>query len=196
MPPRLWLPCSSFSLRSSPSHLFPGTWQHCPRSWGAEVWAATLLYSGNMITSDRVCFSFAVGASDVQVTLERHSISRDSCLLKGRCTNCSLKTCFSSTWLPSGCTRELGSGLGQDIHLPTSHRPRSMPGPQGSPQGPVLSLISAAVLGCEAQNFIGRAGVDLCMPLDMHYHRDPAGGGRSLPCHLFPAPLGEGGFLK
>lgn len=62
-------------------------------------------------------------------------------------------------------------------------------------RGPLLCLISAAALG--------RAGVKLCMPLDLHYHRDPAGGGRSLSCHPVPAPLGlsdssapgRGGFL-
>lgn len=44
---------------------------HGSSSWGAEAWAATPLYSGNVITSDRVCYTFAVGASDVQMTLER-----------------------------------------------------------------------------------------------------------------------------
>jgi hypothetical protein len=33
-----------------------------------------------MITSDRVCYSFATRAIGVQMTLERHSVSRDSAL--------------------------------------------------------------------------------------------------------------------
>lgn len=109
----------------------------CPTYFQGHSWgAATPLYSGNMITSGRVCYSFATRAIGVQMTLEKHSISRNSSPWKGRCAHCSLKTCLSRAWPPSGCTRELGSGLAQDRHLPTSHWPRSRPGPQGIPQGP------------------------------------------------------------
>lgn len=48
-----------FSPRSSQPHLFPGARKHCSSSWGAEASAAAPLYSGNIITGVRVCYSFA-----------------------------------------------------------------------------------------------------------------------------------------
>lgn len=95
-------------------------------------------------------------------------------LLEVRCAHCPLKRCSSRVvaWLPSGCTRKPGPGLGQDIY--TFHFILAQE--QACPQGPVpfshlgsfYSMGSCPGSVCssfagEARNFSGRAGVKLCM---------------------------------
>lgn len=163
----------------------------CPTYFQGHSWgAATTLYSGNMITSGRVCYSFATRAIGVQMALEKHSISRNSSPRKGRCAHCSLETCLSRAWPLLVVQESWVQGWHRTGTFSLTIGPGAGQVPKEFLRGPLPSLISAAALGCEAQNFIGGAVVKLCMPLDLHYHRDPAGGGRSLPCHPVPAPLG------
>lgn len=149
--------CLSHPGLPSPTY-FQGARKHCSSSWGAGASAAAPLYSGNIITGARVCYSFAVRASDVQKTLERHSTSKDSSPLKVRCANCSLKRCFQQ------CAAHFW--LHKRAWL--SSRFPSAWEQAGSPRKPsgAQSLLSSLQLpwACDAQNFTGRAGVKLCMP--------------------------------